>query len=134
MSADAEKASLLLRALAKTLDFVIIAVAVKAVPQAGYLAGFFYLIISDGLFDGRSIGKKIMRLKVLSVTENTAASFRDSVIRNLTFAIALLILKIPVVGWAFAAVIVVIEFLLMLGNKDGNRLGDYIAKTKVVEG
>ena len=134
MPADAEKASLLLRVLAKALDFVIIAVAVKTVPQAGYLAGFFYLIISDGLFDGRSIGKKIMRLRVLSVNENAAASFRDSVIRNLTFAAALLILKIPLIGWAFAAIIAAVEFLLMLGNKDGMRLGDYIAKTKVVEG
>jgi uncharacterized RDD family membrane protein YckC len=128
------KASLLLRAIAKAIDFIIIAAAMKTVPQAGYMAGLLYLLISDGLFDGRSIGKKIVKLRVVSLSTMDSATFRDSVLRNITPAVALLFYKIPLIGWAFAVIALALEFILMLGNKDGMRLGDEIANTKVIEG
>lgn len=134
MPEDSVKASLLLRVLAKTLDFIIIAAAAKTVPQVGYLAGLIYLLISDGFFDGRSLGKKILRLKVVSISTGNSGNFRDSILRNATIAAAILLYKIPVVGWLFVVVILALEFLLMLGNKHGMRLGDDIANTKVIEG
>lgn len=133
MPEDSVKASLLLRVLAKALDFIIIAAAAKTLPQVGYLAGFIYLLISDGLFDGRSLGKKILRLKVISISTGNSGNFRDSILRNATIAAAILLYKIPVAGWLFVVVILALEFLLMLGNKDGMRLGDDIANTKVIE-
>ena len=134
MPEDSVKASLLLRVLAKTLDFIIIAALAKTLPQVGYLAGLIYLLISDGLFDGRSLGKKILRLKVISLSTGSSGNFRDSVLRNITIAAAILLYKIPLAGWLFAVAVLVLELLLMLGNKDGMRLGDDIAITKVVEG
>src|SRR5208283_3438713 len=86
MPSDIAKANLLLRVIAKLLDFIIVATAMKAIPQVGYFAGLVYLLISDGLFDGRSVGKKIIRLKVISEGVGTPGTFRDSVIRNSTFA------------------------------------------------
>ncbi len=127
------KASLLLRVIAKTLDFIIIAAAAKIMPQVGYIAGLIYLLISDGLFDGRSIGKKILKLKVISLSADSSAAFRDSILRNITIAAALLLYKIPLVGWFLLISILAVEFLLMMGNKDGMRLGDDIANTKVIE-
>ncbi len=44
------RARLLLRVIAKTVDFLIIAVATKTVPHIGFLAGLVSLSISDGLF------------------------------------------------------------------------------------
>ena len=129
-----QKASLLLRIIAKTIDFIIIASAIKLIPQIGYFAGIVYFLISDGLFDGRSIGKKIIRLRVISLKADSTASFRDSIIRNSTLTLALLLYKIPLFGWLLAFVIILFESLLILGNKEGMRLGDDLAKTKVIEG
>jgi len=125
---------LLLRVIAKLVDFIVIAAAIKTVPQVGYLAGLVYLLISDGFFDGRSLGKKVMKLKTVSLQTGNPGDFRDSIVRNITFTLALLLYKIPLLGWILAAAIIVLEFLLMLGNKDGMRLGDDLANTKVVEG
>ncbi len=55
-------------------------------------------------------------------------------VRNITFAFSLLLYKIPLLGWFFVLLIAVLEFLLMLGNEEGLRLGDNLANTKVVEG
>jgi uncharacterized RDD family membrane protein YckC len=133
MPEDMRKASLLLRLIAKAIDFIVIAIAVKLIPQVGYLSGLLYMVISDGLFDGRSLGKKILRLKVVSIATGKPGSFRDSVIRNATIAVALILFKIPLFGWLLLVVIIALESLLMLGNKDGMRLGDDLAKTMVVE-
>jgi uncharacterized RDD family membrane protein YckC len=133
MPDDNMKASLLLRCIAKALDFIIIAAAAKIIPHVGYIAGIVYVFISDGLFDGRSIGKKILKLKVISLSAGSSSAFRDSILRNTTIAAALLLYEIPLVGWFLFTSIVAVEFLLMLGNKDGMRLGDDIANTKVIE-
>ncbi len=134
MPGDTAKASILLRVIAKLVDFIFIAVAIKTVSQVGYFAGLVYLLISDGLFDGRSLGKKIIRLRVISPETGTQATFRDSMVRNITVAFSLLLYKIPLLGWAFMLLVLVLEFLLMLGNEAGLRLGDNLANTKVIEG
>ena len=134
MSEGPPKASLLLRGMAKILDSIAIAAAMKAIPRIGFFAAVAYLLICDGLFDGRSLGKKVMRLKVISVSSGLPGSYRDSMIRNLPFVLALALFNIPLIGWLFPVLIPAFEFLLALGNKEGMRLGDDIAGTKVVEG
>ena len=134
MPGETVKASLLLRVIAKLLDFIIIAVAIKVVPQVGYFAGLVYLLISDGLFDGRSLGKKIIRLRVISPETGTPGTFRDSMVRNITFAFSLILYKIPLLGWFFVLAALALEFLLILGSEEGMRLGDDLANTKVIEG
>ena len=134
MPEDSAKAGLLLRVMAKAIDFTIIAAAAGAIPQVGYFTGLLYLLISDGLFDGRSLGKKVMRLRVVSAGTGSAATFRDSIIRNAVLAPALLMYKIPLFGWLPALAITILESLLMLGNSEGLRLGDDLAQTKVLEG
>ncbi len=133
MSDGIKKASLLLRVIAKLIDFILIAIAVKIIPQIGLIAGIVYILISDGLFEGRSIGKKILKLKTISLNTGNAATFRDSIIRNSTIAAAILVSGIPLLGWLFVLIICTLEFLLMLGNKQGMRLGDDFANTYVIE-
>ena len=45
MSEESTRAGLLVRTVAKILDFIIIAAAVEIVPRAGYFAGLTYLLI-----------------------------------------------------------------------------------------
>jgi uncharacterized RDD family membrane protein YckC len=119
--------------MAKVLDLIVVAVAMNVLPQAGLPAGAAYLLISDGLFDGRSLGKKVLKLKVISVAAGTQVSFRGSMIRNAPLAAGILLLGIPFLGWVCLALILVLEFLLALGNADGMRLGDELAGTMAIE-
>jgi uncharacterized RDD family membrane protein YckC len=119
--------------MARAIDLIAVAAVVASVPTAGVFAGVAYLLISDGLFDGRSLGKIVMRLKVISFATGGQGSFRDSMIRNAPFAAMLLLYLIPFVGWIFSVMILTFEFLLVLGNSEGMRLGDDLAGTQVVE-
>jgi uncharacterized RDD family membrane protein YckC len=132
MSGEFKRAGLLLRAIAKTLDFIIIAAVGEVIPKAGFFAGLAYLLIGDGLFDGRSLGKKLIGLRVVSADTGEPCSFRDSILRNSIFGIGYLLYLIPWLGWIFIVIVIVFEFIVLLGSKDGMRLGDEIAKTKVV--
>jgi len=127
-----KRASLLLRVVSKSIDFILILSAAEALPKAGWLAGLIYLLISDGLFKGRSIGKKLTGLRVETAT-GAACTIKDSILRNSTLGAGLILWKVPVVGWLLLAAVVALEFVILIGSNEGSRLGDEIAKTSVVE-
>jgi uncharacterized RDD family membrane protein YckC len=133
MSEEFKRAGLLVRTVAKTLDFIIIAAVAEVVPKAGFFAGLAYLLIGDGLFDGRSLGKKLIGLKVISAGTYTACTFRDSILRNSILGIGYLLYKILWFGWIFIVIVTVFEFIILLGSKDEMRLGDEIARTIVIQ-
>jgi uncharacterized RDD family membrane protein YckC len=132
MPEEHTKASVLLRIVAKAIDLIIVAVLAKSISQVGFLAGVVYLLISDGLFDGRSLGKKIINLQVISRSGKMPASFRDSILRNSILALGLLLFEIPLAGWLLVIVVFAFECLLVIGNSEGMRLGDDVANTQVV--
>ena len=140
---DLEKADFLNRIIAKAIDLIIVIALYEIIPKIGYLAGISYLLMADGLAEGRSIGKRLIGLKVVirdSAGRIAACGFKESILRNLPFAAGYIlfgILKaIPLIGWIISFVviagIIIFESLVMLGNEDGMRLGDEIAKTQVV--
>ena len=133
MSDEAKSASLFLRVFAKILDFILIAAMAEIIPKAGFYAGVSYLLISDGLFEGRSIGKFLIGLRVISLTHDGPCSVRESIVRNAPLGAGLLLFKLPWIGWIFIAGVSAVEFLILLGSKEGKRLGDELAKTTVVE-
>ena len=133
MSEEQKRAGLLLRTAAKIVDFILIAAVIEIIPRAGFYAGLMYLLLGDGFFDGRSVGKKLLRLKVLSTETGGPCSFKDSILRNSTFGVGYALWIVPFIGWIFIVMVSVVEFLLVLGSKDGMRLGDEIAKTVVIE-
>ncbi|MFA4918060.1 MAG: RDD family protein [Thermodesulfovibrionales bacterium] len=133
MSEETKTAGLLLRTIAKILDFIIIAVAVELVPKAGFYAALTYLLIGDGLFDGGSLGKKLIGLRVVSADSFKPCSFRDSILRNGLFGIGFLFYKILWLGWIFVAIVSAFEFIILLGSKNRMRLGDEFARTIVIE-
>jgi uncharacterized RDD family membrane protein YckC len=133
MSDEVKRAGLLLRVFAKVLDFILIAAVAEIVPKAGFYAGLAYLLISDGLFDGRSIGKLLIGLRVVSAAGDVPCSMRESIVRNAPLGAGLLLFKVPWVGWIFPVLISAVEFLILLGSGNGMRLGDELAGTTVVE-
>ncbi len=122
-----------MRTAAKIIDVILIAAAMEVIPKAGYFAGLAYLLLGDGFFDGRSLGKKLIRLQVLSKGTLAPCSFKESILRNSTLAIGYLLWGIPLIGWVFILGTFCVEFVLILGSNDGERLGDVIAGTMVVE-
>ncbi len=121
-----------LRTIAKTLDLLLVLVLWKVFPNAGLFIGVFYLLISDGLFKGSSIGKKFLRIKVMN-KHRQPADFRDSIIRNLPISLSLLFLIIPIFGLFIFFLIIVIELIIIIGSLEGKRIGDHIAGTYVID-
>lgn len=124
---------MLVRTVAKILDFIIIAAAAEMVPKAGFFGGLAYLLIADGLFDGRSLGKKLVGLRVVSADTLKPCTFKDSILRNGIFGGAYLVTKILWFGWIFVLTAAALEFIILLGSKDKMRIGDEIAKTIVID-
>lgn len=133
MSEELKRAGLLLRTIAKILDFILIAAVIEIIPKAGFFAGLAYLLIGDGLFDGRSLGKKLIGIQVVSADTMKPCPFRDSILRNSIFAIGFLLYRFLWFGWIFVAIVCALEFIILLGSRNGMRLGDEIAKTAVID-
>ncbi|MBI5847029.1 MAG: RDD family protein [Nitrospirae bacterium] len=133
MSEEPRRAGLLLRTAAKILDLILIAAVIEVIPRAGFLAGLAYLLLGDGLFDGRSLGKKLIRLKAVSINALQPCTFREALLRNSTLGLGYILWLVPWIGWIALPVIAAVEFILILGNKEGRRLGDEIAGTTVIE-
>lgn len=133
MSEEQRSAGLLLRAAAKILDFIVIAAVIEIIPKAGFYAGLAYILLGDGFFDGRSLGKKLIKLKVVSSETGASCTFRDSILRNSTLATGYVFWLVPWIGWIFLLLVSALEFTLVLGSKNGKRLGDEIAGTVVIE-
>ena len=125
------------RIIGKAIDLVIMMALASVLYPAGPLAAFIYISICDGLKDGRSIGKRIVRLCVVSKNSKRPADFRDSILRNITVAIPGLFLLIPLWGWllwfAIGIPLLAIEVYLMRSLDSQARLGDTMADTQVLE-
>lgn len=127
------KAHVLNRFIAKLIDLLIVAAADKVVSPVGFLAGLAYVLVADGFAGGRSVGKRLIGLETIVPHTREAAGFKESIIRNLPFAAALLLFQIPYVGWVGSLAIVSFEALLVIGNDQGRRLGDEVARTQVLD-
>ncbi len=141
---DSIKVDLLNRIIAKTIDLIIVGALYEIIPKVGYFAGLTYLLIADGLFQGRSVGKRLIGLKVIildSAGLNPVCGFRESIFRNFPLAAGYILFgilnAIPLIGWIFsfvvAAAILLFESLVILGSEEGMRLGDELARTRVIE-
>ena len=132
------------RALAVIIDAVI-AMLVGLVPVAGGIAATAYWLVRDGMdldfMDHRSIGKKVMKLRPVTL-DGQPLDLATSIKRNWMFAlggltqffamtIIGLVLAIPLGLIAF--VIGIVEIVLVLTDAEGRRMGDKMARTRVIE-
>ncbi len=123
------------RVLAKFVDFLA-AVAFGKIgtllnsPFVGEMTGFAYLLVADGFPGGRSLGKRLTGLLVLR-KDDSPCRFFESTVRNLPIGLAYLSSLIPYIGPLIFAGMTGTEFLLMVGQRSGRRLGDDLAQTRV---
>lgn len=127
------KAQVLNRGIAKLIDLFIVAAAGQMPVPVGFLGGLAYILIADGFAGGRSIGKRLIGLQTVLPGRRETAGFRESIIRNLPFAVAQAAFAVPYVGWVVSAAIIAFEAVLILGNEQGRRLGDEVAGTQVLD-
>lgn len=131
-----QAANKLNRFIAKAIDLLIVGFFSKVFYPYGFMAGLLYLLIGDGFFDGQSLGKKLIGLKVITMPGEKKIEFKDSIIRNMFLVTALAFAFIPLFGLflMFTAGLFIygIEIYYIITNPIGERLGDRLAFTKVV--
>ena len=127
------KAHVLNRFIAKLIDLFLVVAANQIAPPVGFLSGLAYILIADGFAGGKSIGKRLVGLQTIRVDSRDAAGFRESIIRNLPLGCAQVAFAIPWVGWLASAAILAFEGFLIIGNEQGRRLGDEVARTQVLD-
>jgi uncharacterized RDD family membrane protein YckC len=127
------KAQMLNRGIARLIDLFIAAAAGQMLVPVGFLGGLAYILIADGFSGGRSIGKRLIGLQTVLPGQREAAGFRESIIRNLPFAVAHVAFAVPYVGWLISIAIIAFEAVLIVGNEQGRRFGDEVAGTQVLD-
>ena len=127
------KAQMLNRGIARLIDLFIVAAAGQMLVPVGFLGGLAYILIADGFSGGRSIGKRLIGLQTVLPGQRETAGFRESIIRNLPFAVAHVAFAVPYVGWLISIAIIAFEAVLIVGNEQGRRFGDEVAGTQVLD-
>lgn len=137
------KVDLFDRLSAKFIDFVIAAMLAVYHPIVGVLAAITYILLSDALMGGRSVGKRLIGLKTVIIGDGIngdACDIRRSMIRNSLFAIAMLFYMIvhwiPYLGNLLSVLAIVAiasyEIFRLYNDEHGLRLGDILSETAVV--
>lgn len=104
------------RILAYLIDVLLMIVA-SLIPVAGWIAVAAYTLCRDALFDGRSVGKKAMGIRVVNIETGQPAQVKDSILRN----VVLLIPLFPIV-----------EAIILITRGGESRFGDEWFKTRVI--
>ena len=129
----------LTRWVAKFLDVLLASAIDQVLPAVGFFAAVTYLLIADGLQPGGSVGKRLLGLRIRGAG-GRACGVRESLLRNgvlaAPFALWLLLQPVgwiaAVVGWLVLIGAFGLEGILMVGNPEGQRLGDELADTRVI--
>jgi len=128
------KAELTTRAVAGFVDLLIVIGMARLPDVLGFLTVIGYLLVRDGLFAQQSIGKKMIGLRIAHADDpGKTVSFRESIIRNVPFALAYLLFLIPYAGWLLGPLALGVEALTATGDERGMRIGDLLARTCTVQ-
>jgi len=103
-----------------------------------FVTGAAYILFADGLYDGRSLGKRFIGLRVIKdpLDETPhACDFRHSLIRNIPFVIITPAFSLGLFGLFVSGLgflLVGFETYFIWVDDQGIRLGDIFASTKVL--
>jgi len=129
-----QKADLTTRAVAGFVDLLFVIGLARLPDVLGFLSATGYILVRDGLFQGRSVGKKLIGLSVVPEEDRRrTATYRESIIRNVPFSVVFILFLIPYAGWLLGPLALCAECLVALGDDQGMRIGDMLARTCVVE-
>ena len=128
-----QRADITTRAVAGLVDLLLVIGLTRLPDVIGVLSASGYILVRDGLFDRRSIGKKLIGLRVASLEDSgPRATYRESIMRNVPLVLAYFLFLIPYAGWVLGLPVLVAEGLTSIGDRAGMRIGDLIARTQVV--
>jgi uncharacterized RDD family membrane protein YckC len=128
-----QRADITTRAVAGLVDLLLVIGLTRLPDVLGVLSAAGYILIKDGLFDRRSMGKKLIGLRVASLEDSgPGATYRESIIRNVPLVLAYFLFLIPYAGWILGLPVLAAEGLTALGDRAGMRIGDLLARTQVV--
>ena len=136
-----KKEAVLNRFIAKGIDFFVVAflwvfLVFFEASYLGMLAGISYILIADGFFDGQSLGKKLVKIRVVMFKDEqpSKCSFKGSIVRNSLLAVVIFA-QIPFIGWfiflPIGILILAIEAYFCYTDENGKRIGDVLAGTIV---
>jgi uncharacterized RDD family membrane protein YckC len=129
-----QKADLTTRAIAGFVDLLIVIGLARLPDVLGFLSASGYILVRDGIFQGRSLGKKLIGVSVSFADEPfRVATYRESIIRNGPLVAAYILFLIPYAGWVLGPIALVLECLVAIGDDAGMRIGDMLARTWVVQ-
>ena len=136
MTMKIKKADTSRRFVAKGIDFLVATILSLIFPFVGTLFAVAYLLIADGIFSGKSFGKRLIGLRVVK-EGGEAISYRESIIRNFPFGVIAFLTIIPFLGWFIVLTLglayMVFEVYFCAVNVMGERLGDIVAGTIVID-
>jgi uncharacterized RDD family membrane protein YckC len=88
----------------------------------GWMASIGYWLLRDGLFEGQSVGKRLMNLTVVAGKERTRCTFATSALRNVLWVIPFVHLAMGFTGLHY-----------LTSDPHGRHWGDRLADTTVVK-
>jgi len=109
------------RILAWLIDALCVLGLSMLVGHLGALVSAVYVLLRDGLFDGQSVGKRIMGLRVVAHQDRRRCSFLDSAVRNVLWVIPIVNCVMGFTGLHY-----------LLHDPHGRHWGDRLANTQVV--
>jgi uncharacterized RDD family membrane protein YckC len=124
------------RLIAKLIDIGLVIIGAVSYYPMGLILGIVYLCLSDSLYDGQSIGKRLMGFGVISLIDGSPCNAWQSFIRNLPFSVPLMLLIFPFWGWLLSAIFALplafFEIYYLFKDASPHRLGDIMADTTVI--
>lgn len=109
------------RLLAWLIDVLLIVGLWTLIGPLSGLVGVGYLLLRDGLFEGQSVGKRIMGLRVVAHDAQLKCTFLDSIVRNVLWVIPLVQVAMGLTGLHY-----------LMHDAEGRHWGDRLANTRVI--
>ncbi len=132
-----EHTFILNRFIARSVDLLIAWALAMVLSPVGPIAGLLYIFIADGFHGGQSPGKRLVKIKVSHKGDSAPIGFKESILRNIPFAISYIFFIIPIIGWFLFFIvgipILLLESYLVCEAEKGHRVGDILAGTVVTE-
>lgn len=104
------------------IDIAIVAGLGTLFGGFGWIASAGYWLMRDGLFEGQSVGKRLMGLKVVAGQGRARCTFANSAVRNVLWVIPIINVVMGFTGLYY-----------LLNTPDGRHWGDRLADTSVVK-
>ena len=109
------------RVYAWLLDGLIVVGMLSIAGGVGWFMVVGYVLMRDGLFEGQSLGKRLIGLKVVAHDDQRPCTFADSAVRNFLWVIPIVHVVMGLTGLHD-----------LLHDRHGRHWGDRLAKTQVV--